>query len=66
MDQQSKRRGPLPGAVRKSPIFPEKVKIIVRMRDSGATFDAIAKVVGGTRMGSYLMYRRWHEWARNQ
>ena len=62
-----KRRGPKPGNKRMAPIYPDKVKTIVRMREEqGLTYAAIAKVVGGTRMGACNQYHRWKDWARVQ
>lgn len=54
------------GHFRAAPIFAEKVKLIVRMRDSGSTYEAIAKIVGGTRMGACSAYKRWREWGQQQ
>lgn len=59
-----RQRGRPAGNFRDAPYFPEKAKIIVRMRDNGASYTEIATVVGGSRMGCCSTYHRWREWAR--
>lgn len=60
------RRGPTPGVNRQEPLFPERVAEIVRLRDSGMTFAAIAVKVGKTRMNCCSQYNRWRDWGRAQ
>jgi hypothetical protein len=67
IEKTPKRRGPKPGLNRREyPIFADRVKAIVYMRDKGITFTQIAQLIGGTRMGVCLQFHRWKHWVRAQ
>jgi hypothetical protein len=49
------------------PRQPEKVLKIVHLREiKELSWRKIAALVGGTHQGPYLLYKRWHEWAKEQ
>jgi hypothetical protein len=62
-----KKRGPLPGGRKTAPVFPERVRRIVELRDvHGMTFDAISETLSTeraiTKMGVCLAYNKWRSW----
>ena len=64
--EKKKRRGIPPGTLKTAPLFPEKIKTIVKMRDSGVKLREIAKIMGMTSAGARHLYLRWATWAREQ
>jgi hypothetical protein len=53
--------------VRTEPVEPEKVLKIIQMREEQKMcWREIAEHMGMTHQGSYLLYKRWREWAHTE
>ena len=63
-----KRRGPIPGATKTAPVYPDRVRRIVILRDiHKMTFDQISEALSTerpiTKMGVWMAYDKWRDWA---
>jgi hypothetical protein len=64
--ENTRRRGPLPGILREEPLFPARVKKIIKMRQSGLTLREIARALDITPAGVNHIIKRWSVWAEGQ
>jgi len=60
------KRGTPPGILKKEPYFPEKIKKIVKLRDSGYKLNEIGAMFDMTSAGVLHLVTRWGDWARKQ
>jgi hypothetical protein len=60
------KRGTPPGVLRDEPYFPDKVKKIVNLRDTGYKLQEIGEMFGMTSAGVLHIVTRWGDWARKQ
>lgn len=64
MTVEKKRRGVPPGILKEEPYFPDKVRKIVQMKDSGVRLVDIAKHFNMSSAGAQHLIKRWGKWAR--
>lgn len=62
-----RRPGPPPGILAETPLFPDWIFKLVKLRDvQGRTFEACAEALESNRQNVWKQYKRWNAWAWTQ